>query len=153
MSDADDLLQKVDGLPGFGQPWHAEAFATSLALSQAGLFTWAEWVEIFSCEIRTNPQRPDEDSEAAYYRQWLAALETVLETHASLTSQEIAETAEHWRRSYLNTPHGQPIAFSREWEDSPALDHPHRHDHEHHHRSHAGVLQPVAISPPARTER
>ena len=62
MSDAGDLLQKLDDVPGFGEPWHSEAFGTSLALSQAGLFSWAEWVEIFSREIRTNPQRADEDS-------------------------------------------------------------------------------------------
>jgi nitrile hydratase accessory protein len=172
MSSAGDLLQKLDpsrggikpdlavesGVPGFGQPWHAEAFGTSLALSQAGLFSWAEWVEIFSREIRTNPQRADEDSEAAYYRQWLAALEAVLEKHATLTSAEIAETAEHWRRSYLNTPHGKPIAFSREWQDQPELEGEghgghHRHDDGHHHPSHAGVLQPVAISPPATVSK
>jgi nitrile hydratase accessory protein len=153
MSDTGDLLQALDGAPGFGQPWHAEAFGTSLALSQAGLFSWAEWVEIFSREIRTNPQRADEDSEAAYYRQWLAALETVLEEHATLTAEEIAETAEHWRRSYLNTPHGKPIAFSREWQDSPGLDHRHRHDHGHHHAGHARVCQPIAISPAARNDQ
>jgi nitrile hydratase accessory protein len=153
MSGAGEFLRKLDGVPGFGQPWHAEAFGTSLALSQAGLFSWAEWVETFSREIRTNPQRANEDSEAAYYRQWLAALEAVLTEHAMLTAEEIAETAEHWRRSYLNTPHGEPIAFSREWQDSPEPDHHHRHDHGHHHPGHAGVLQPVAISPPARTGR
>ena len=140
----------LDDVLGFGQPWHAEAFGTSLALSQAGLFSWDEWVETFSREIRANPQRPDEDSEAAYYRQWLAALEAVLTRHAMLTAEEIAEKAEHWRRSYLNTPHGEPIAFSRGWQDPPEVDHHHRHDHGHHHPSHRGVLEPVAISPPAR---
>jgi hypothetical protein len=32
-----------------------------------------------------------------------------------------AETAEHWRRSYLNTRHGKPIAFSRDWQDQHEL--------------------------------
>jgi nitrile hydratase accessory protein len=166
MSSAGDLLRKLDlsrggietDLPRFGQPWHAEAFGTSLALSQAGLFSWAEWVEVFSREIRTNPQRADEDSEAACYRQWLAALEAVLEKHALLTSEEIAETAEHWRRSYLNTPHGKPIAFSREWQDQPELegeghDHHHRHNDGHHHPGHAGAPRPVAISPSATVKK
>jgi nitrile hydratase accessory protein len=173
MSGADNSLQKLDpsrggikpdlavesGVPGFGQPWHAEAFGTSLALSQAGLFSWAEWVEIFSREIRTNPQRGDEDSEAAYYRQWLAALEAILEKHATLTSAEIAEAAEHWRRSYLNTPHGKPIAFSRQWQDAPKREgdgrdhHHHRHDDGHHHASHGGVRQPVAVSPRVTVEK
>jgi len=87
-----------------------------------------------------------------------AALETVLEKHATLTAEEIVETAEHWRRSYLNTPHGKPIAFSREWQDSPehegeSHDHHHRHDDEHHHPSDAGALQPIAISPPAAVKK
>ena len=65
MSSPDDLLHTLDpergvievdlavesGVPAFGQPWHAEAFGTSLALSHARLFSWAEWVEIFSEEI------------------------------------------------------------------------------------------------------
>jgi nitrile hydratase accessory protein len=166
--DTGDFLQKLDprrgdleaGLavesevPGFGEPWHAEAFGTSLALSRAGLFAWAEWVEIFSKEIRTNPQRAGEDSESAYYRQWLAALETILVKHATLTSEEIAEAAEHWRRSYLNTPHGKPVAFSRDWQDVPDIedDHDdHHHDHRGHHHSRPGepqAHQPLVVSAP-----
>ncbi len=121
-----------------------------------GLFSWAEWVEVFSREIRTNPQRADEDSEAAYYRQWLAALEAILVKHAALTSDEVGEAMEHWRRSYLNTPHGNPIAFSGEWPESPELegeDHDHHHRHEHHHPGHAGVRQPVTTSPPATARK
>jgi nitrile hydratase accessory protein len=173
MSSPGDLRQKLDpkcgvievdlavesGIPGFGQPWHAEAFGMSLALSHANLFSWAEWVEIFSEEIRTQPQHADESSETAYYRQWLAALEAILVKHAALTSQEIAEAMEHWRRSYLNTPHGKPVAFNREWEDIPEYegeghDDHHLHDHRHY-PDHAElrVPQPVAISPPVAVEK
>jgi nitrile hydratase accessory protein len=165
--DTGDSLQKLDprggdfeadqavesGVPGFGEPWHAEAFGTSLALSRAGLFTWAEWVEIFSKEIRTNPQRAGEDSEAAYYRQWLAALETILMKHATLTSQEIAEVVEHWRRSYLNTPHGKPIVFRRDWQDVRDFEHEDDGDHHHHGHHHsrdggASAPQPLVVSAP-----
>jgi nitrile hydratase accessory protein len=171
--DTGDFLQKLDphrgdfeadravesGVPGFGEPWHADAFGTSLALSRAGLFAWAEWVEIFSTEIRTNPQRAGEDSESAYYRQWLAALETILLKHATLTSEEIAEVVEHWRRSYLNTPHGKPIVFRRDWQDVRDFAHEDHEDDDDHHRHghhHSGdgascAPQPLVVSAPVAT--
>jgi nitrile hydratase accessory protein len=152
--DADRAVES--GVPGFGEPWHAEAFGTSLALSRAGLFAWAEWVEIFSMEIRTNPQRAGEDSESAYYRQWLAALETILVKHATLTSEEIAEVAEHWRRSYRNTPHGKPIVFRRDWQDVRDFEHEDDDDHHHgHHHSRDGgsnAPQPLVVSAPVATK-
>ncbi|MPZ30420.1 MAG: nitrile hydratase accessory protein [Rhodospirillales bacterium] len=138
------------GVPGFGQPWHAEAFGTTLALSQAGVVSWAEWFEIFTGEIRARPQRPGETSEAAYYRQWLVALEAILVKHSTLAPEEIADAVEHWRRSYLNTPHGGPVVFSREWGDLPESEDD-GHDHHRHdgrqHRSHAGGSRPIAVSP------
>jgi nitrile hydratase accessory protein len=66
------------GTPNFTEPWHAQAFGAVVTLNRAGCFTWAEWVEIFSAEIAREPQRDGEESEAAYYRQWLAAFERLL---------------------------------------------------------------------------
>jgi nitrile hydratase accessory protein len=66
------------GSPSFTEPWHAQAFAAVVALNEAGYFTWAEWVEIFSAEIAREPQHDGEESEAAYYRQWLTALERLI---------------------------------------------------------------------------
>jgi hypothetical protein len=43
------------GLPGFGNPWHAQAFGTAMALARAGAFTWKTWVETFSAEIPPIP--------------------------------------------------------------------------------------------------
>lgn len=139
------------GAPGFGQPWHAQAFGTAMALAQAGAFDWATWVETFSNVIRAHPQRESESSEDAYYRQWLAALETLTGRSGLISATEIQRTAEHWRRSYLNTPHGKPVELSREW---PAVDREHHddhhHDHGHEHAHHHGAAQrasaPIAIS-------
>jgi nitrile hydratase accessory protein len=103
-----------DGAPSFAEPWHAEAFAAAVALSKAGLFTWSEWVDVFVAEIAREPQRPGEGSEAAYYRQWLGALERLLAERGLATGQEIGATAEDWRRSYLHTPHGKPVHLRRD---------------------------------------
>lgn len=138
--------------PGFKEPWHAQAFATAMALSRAGVIDWDAWVATFSAEVRTNPQRDKETSESAYYRQWLAALETIVERVGVMTPMEIDETAEHWRRSYLNTPHGKPIELSRDWPAprSRREHHDHGHDHHLHHEQahhHDAIPQPVAIDP------
>ena len=73
----DALLRELDG-PPFGEPWMAQAFACAVHLSRQGLFIWNEWVDVFSAEIKAHPQQPDEAANAAYYRQWLAALETIV---------------------------------------------------------------------------
>ena len=44
------LLHEQAG-PVFNEPWEAEAFALAVHLSEAGHFTWPEWVEVFSQEI------------------------------------------------------------------------------------------------------
>lgn len=139
----------ADDLPNFENPWHAEAFGTMLAVFESGLFPWSEWVEIFSMEIRAHPAQADEHSQAAYYRQWLAALETILVKHRALTPDEIAETSEHVRRSFLNTPHGKPIVFSRQWPADPTANllapGQQEADHDHSHR-HTPNPRPVAVS-------
>src|SRR3984885_2911477 len=71
------LLRELDG-PAFAEPWMAQGFACAVHLSRQGLFTWNEWVDVFSAEIKAHPQEPGEAANAAYYRQWLAALETIV---------------------------------------------------------------------------
>lgn len=130
--------------PKFAQPWHAQAFGTSMALSRAGLFTWAEWVETFSTIIRDVPPWPGEDSNSAYYRQWETALETILLKKGILGAEEISLAAEDWRRSYLATPHGQPVEFRRGLEASTGTG----DNEEHHHHHHDGPRpEPITVSP------
>jgi nitrile hydratase accessory protein len=133
------------GPPSFTEPWHAQAFAAVVALNQAGHFTWAEWVEIFSAEIAHEPQRDGEESEEAYYRQWLAALERLIANRGLVLAEEITATANHWRRSYLHTPHGKPVGLRRDLSDVPT---PAGHVHHHRHRN---STTPVAVHPGSLT--
>ena len=49
---ANSTLPSLPELPGassepvFNEPWEASAFAIAVCLNQAGLFSWAEWVEV-----------------------------------------------------------------------------------------------------------
>lgn len=121
--------------PTFDKPWQAQAFAIVVELSASGAFTWKEWVAVFSEEIKRHPAREDETTNTAYYRQWLAALETIVEARGLAAREEVAARQEAWRTAYLNTPHGQPVTL-RNALCAPSGVH-----------SHAGVGSPIAISP------
>ena len=143
----DALLRELDG-PAFAEPWMAQAFACAVHLSRQGLFTWNEWVDVFSAEIKAHPQHPGEAANAAYYRQWLAALETIVGQKGAASKAEISERQETWRKAYLNTPHGQPVELHHAAAPpSAAAHHHHNHDHDHHQH---GAPEPVSVSPARR---
>jgi nitrile hydratase accessory protein len=141
----DALLRELDG-PAFAEPWMAQVFACAVHLSRRGLFTWNEWVDVFSAEIKAHPKEPSEAANAAYYRQWLAALETIVGLKGAASTTEITDRQETWRQAYLNTPHGQPVELHHAVA-SPAAT---AHDYHHHdHRQHAAP-KPVNVSPAQR---
>lgn len=69
----------ADGDMVFKEPWEARAFALVVTLSQAGHFTWSEWVDCFSVQVTKATE-----AEAAgltpktYYEQWVDAAEVLL---------------------------------------------------------------------------
>ena len=141
----DALLRELDG-PAFAEPWMAQVFACAVHLSRNGLFTWNEWVHVFSAEIKTHPQQPGEAANAVYYRQWLAALETIVGLKGAASTAEISERQETWRQAYLNTPHGQPVELHHA-SAPPAAGHHHGHHHGDHQH---GAPEPVSVSPAQR---
>lgn len=128
--------------PTFAEPWQAKAFATTVALSQTGLFTWPEWAKALGVEIARHPQRAGEDGGGAYFRQWLAALEGLLIARGIASAGDVSATAAHWRRSYLHTPHGKSVQLRRDLHDSADAGPAERHRHDH-----PGPHGPVAVSP------
>jgi nitrile hydratase accessory protein len=139
LTAADALLRQADG-PSFAEPWMAQAFACTTPPSRQGLFSWTEWVEVFSSEIKTHPQQPGEASNAAYYRQWLAALETIVGLKGATSTDEIDERQEPGQ-AYLNTPHGHPVELQHA-ATAPAMAAHHHHNHHRH-----GAPTPVTVSP------
>ena len=145
---ADALLHEA-GAAGFAEPWQAQAFACAIQLSRQGLFSWTEWVEVFSAEIKSHPQQPGEGSNVAYFRQWLAALETIVARKGAASPAEIDRRQEAWRQAYLNTPHGEPVELAKASSMRDRAGHNH-HAHHHHYvdDGHDGrAPKPVAVSP------
>ncbi len=95
--------------PIFNEPWEAQAFAIVLKLHEAGHFTWREWSEHLSAEIKAARGRGDPDLGDTYYRHWLAALERIAAHKGLLFTGELAARKAAWAHAYLTTPHGQPV--------------------------------------------
>lgn len=68
-----------DEQPVFANPWEAKAFALVVHLYQQGHFTWPEWAERLSAEIRA--ARASDDGRG-YYLLWLSAAEKLLAERA-----------------------------------------------------------------------
>jgi nitrile hydratase accessory protein len=89
----------------FAEPWEAQAFALAVSLQERGVFTAAEWADALGAEIARDP-------DAAYYRQWLAALERLVASKGLTDTQTLSRYADAWGRAAERTPHGTPIELS-----------------------------------------
>lgn len=92
----------------FNNPWEAKAFALVVHLYQQGHFTWPEWAEQLSREIKAAGEG---DDGSGYYLLWLAAAEKLVADKA------LCQTADlHGRKSALEAAQGGP---------APGHHHPH----------------------------
>ncbi|MCZ4280027.1 nitrile hydratase accessory protein [Kiloniella laminariae] len=103
-----DLPRDEDG-PVFAEPWQAQAFALAVRLCDQGHFTWAEWVENFSAEIKRAQAAGDPDLGNTYYDHWLAVLEKIITDKGILQTPDLLSRKEQWRQAYLSTPHGKAV--------------------------------------------
>lgn len=85
---AKSLPASVDESLAFSQPWEARAFAIVVELSQAGHFSWGDWVDHFSEEVAAaTAVEAAGGAPKTYYEQWLAAAEKLL-VAKGLTSRD-----------------------------------------------------------------
>lgn len=97
--------------PVFSEPWQAEAFAMTLALHDKGLFTWGDWTETLSSELK----KPDVAADGSdYYDCWLRALEKLLAAKDVAAPDHVDRLAAAWRRAAHATPHGKPILLEND---------------------------------------
>jgi nitrile hydratase accessory protein len=100
--------------PVFREPWEAQAFAMALALHERGIFTWSEWADTLSSEIKRAQVAGDPDTGETYYRHWLAALERLIAVKGVTTSETLHRYRDAWDHAADRTPHGAPIELRPE---------------------------------------
>lgn len=97
--------------PVFSEPWQAEAFALTVALHERGVFTWDEWAQALSVEVKA-PGAATDGSD--YYDCWLRALESLLAAKGVARPDDVDGFAAAWQRAAQATPHGQPIRLEND---------------------------------------
>jgi nitrile hydratase accessory protein len=102
-------MPQGSGEPVFAEPWQAQAFAMAVVLHQRGLFSWPEWADALSLQIRVAQAAGDADRGDTYYRHWLAALEALVAAKGASSPDELARCRDAWDHAADRTPHGQPI--------------------------------------------
>lgn len=93
----------------FDEPWQAQLFALTVALSDAGLFSWHDWTHAFGATLKRHGQAGPLDGGNDYFMAWLETLEHVLAGLGHAESDEAKAVKALWEAAYLATPHGQPV--------------------------------------------
>lgn len=93
----------------FAEPWHAQVFAMTHALSAAGHFTWPDWAAHFGEALERAQDAGGPTDGSDYYDIWLVALESFLIESRFADPARLNELREAWAKAYLTTPHGAPV--------------------------------------------
>jgi len=97
--------------PVFAEPWQAQAFAMTVALHGQGLFSWGEWAQALSREVKRPGVRADGQD---YYDCWLRALEGLVTEKGVAAPADVDALAQAWQRAAQATPHGQAIRLEND---------------------------------------
>lgn len=95
--------------PGFDAPWQAQLFALTVALADAGHFSWGDWTQAFGATLERLGAVDAPDGSADYHAAWLETLESLLDQSGLAPRAETRLIKAGWTAAYLKTPHGQPV--------------------------------------------
>ncbi|MEC8042567.1 MAG: nitrile hydratase accessory protein [Pseudomonadota bacterium] len=99
--------------PVFEQPWHAQVFALTVGLNEAGHFGWADWVKRFSTTLKEHGHDRALNGGEDYFAAWLETLESYLAEIGAASSAQVEHTRARWEEAYLTTPHGAPVKLAQ----------------------------------------
>ena len=105
------MLPRPEPERPFAEPWHAELFAATHALSAGGAFAWPDWTERFSAALAAAATAGGPRDGADYYDIWLAAFETFLVERQLADTEALAGLRQAWTDAYFRTPHGLPVTL------------------------------------------
>ncbi len=97
--------------PVFEEPWHAQVFALTVHLNEAGQFEWADWAARFGETLKRHGLARDLNGGPDYFAAWLETLETFLADQGLAEAAQVAALKLAWEEAYLATPHGEPVTL------------------------------------------
>ena len=97
--------------PVFEAPWHAQLFALTVHLNEAGHFAWPDWAERFSATLKQHGMARDLNGGDDYFTAWLETLEAFLAEVEMANPDAVEKTRAAWERAYLSTEHGKPVTL------------------------------------------
>lgn len=98
----------------FDEPWQAQLFALTVALNEAGHFSWPDWAQAFGATLKRHGAARALDGGADYYAAWLETLEALLDARGFAGRDEAETVRAAWEAAYLATPHGAPVRLAPE---------------------------------------
>lgn len=98
--------------PVFEAPWHAQVFALTVHLNEAGHFVWADWARRFGATLRQHGLERELNGGEDYFLAWLETLEGFLAQTDIAAPDQVDGLRRAWEAAYLRTPHGEPVVLS-----------------------------------------
>jgi len=95
--------------PVFSEPWHAQVFALTVHLNEAGHFDWPDWAARFSATLKAHGLTRELDGGDDYFNAWLETLEALLAEQGKAMPRQVEQVRADWEAAYLGTPHGAVV--------------------------------------------
>ena len=95
--------------PVFEESWHAQVFAITVALNEAGVFQWTDWADRFGATLKQHGLTRDLNGGSDYFHAWIETLEDFLADQTIALPHDLQVLKSAWEQAYLQTPHGQPV--------------------------------------------
>mmetsp|Transcript_7588 Transcript_7588/g.13100 ORF Transcript_7588/g.13100 Transcript_7588/m.13100 type:complete len:105 (+) Transcript_7588:1277-1591(+) len=99
--------------PAFEAPWHAQLFALTVHLNEAGQFDWPDWADRFGATLKRHGLARALNGGDDYFMAWLETLEAMMAEDGHAKPDEVVKIRKQWEGAYLRTPHGQPVTLGR----------------------------------------
>jgi nitrile hydratase accessory protein len=97
--------------PVFEAPWHAQLFALTVHLNEAGHFVWTDWAEQFSATLKRHGMSKELNGGEDYFTAWLETLEALLAEIKMADPAAVEQMRAAWEQAYLTTEHGKPVTL------------------------------------------
>ena len=97
--------------PVFEDPWHAQLFALTVHLNEAGHFAWPDWAQRFGATLKRHGLSGALNGGDDYFNAWLETLESFLAEINMADPDAVEKMRARWEHAYLHTAHGAPVTL------------------------------------------